>query len=62
MQAEFVKAVFTSWDTYRNEIRLVNFVWMHEMSKTQVQGMTAYYGVSSPAFASIFGNTWITNQ
>lgn len=51
-QAEFVEAVFAAWDEHSESIQIVNFVWLCDMSKSEVTSLTEYYAVKSPAFAS----------
>lgn len=51
-QAEFIEAVFAAWDQHADSILMVNFVWLYDMSKSDVRSMTKYYAVKTPAFAS----------
>lgn len=51
-QAEFIEAIFTAWDRHADSIRMINFVWLYDMSDSDVETMTKYYAVKSPAFAS----------
>jgi len=54
-QAEYIEAVFRAWDTHIDSIHMVNFVWLCDMSKEEVDAMTRYYSVETPAFASFLG-------
>lgn len=51
-QAEFVEEIFTAWDRHSESLRMVNFVWLCDMSRADVAAMTKYYSVQAPAFAS----------
>ncbi len=54
-QAEFIDTVFSTWDQHADTIKLVNFVWLHDLSPMEVAAMTQYYSVKNPAFASFIG-------
>ena len=51
-QAEFIDAIFAAWDKHVDTIQMVNFVWLYDMPKAEVEAMTKYYSVKTPAFAS----------
>ena len=50
-QAEFYHAWFEKWDEYRDQIKLTNIVWLHDVSSEQVAAWRDYYGVADPGFA-----------
>lgn len=51
-QAQFVRNVFYAWDKYRNNIKLVNFLRLHDMSHTAAVNTAAAppYNSSDPKF------------
>lgn len=49
-QSEFITQVFESWDTYSSQIRLINFVWLHDISEETLEEYRQYYGSSNPGF------------
>ena len=48
--------MFEAWDKYAVEIPMINFVWLHDMSTNEVEAMTEYYAVKTPAFASFLAS------
>ena len=54
-QAEFIDAMFASWDKYVSEVPVINFVWTCDLSSGEVDAMTKYYGVDLPAFSEYLG-------
>lgn len=50
-QAEFVRALFAAWDTHRDQIKLVCFTWLTDLSPESVTQFTRYYGTSQTGFA-----------
>ena len=54
-QAEFVRQTFAAWDGHKDRIKLVNFVYMHDIPKSSVDKMTGYYGLNDPKFAAYLG-------
>ena len=50
LQAEFVVEVFAAWDRYKDNIKLVDFTWLHDLAPATVNNMTRYYGLSSRGF------------
>lgn len=51
-QADFIDAIFSAWDQHADVVKMVNFVWLHDMSNEEVKTMTQYYAVDTPAFSS----------
>jgi len=56
LQGEFVSAVFRAWDRHAGQLQAVNFVWLHDLSDKEVAALTAYYGQTTPTFASFLGS------
>jgi hypothetical protein len=54
-QADFIREMFETWDTHRSQLKLVNFIWLHDISPAQVKSYTKYYGLSSKGFAEYLG-------
>lgn len=54
-QAEFIKQTFASWDAYGNQIQLLRFIWMHDLSAKTVADYAKYYGLNDKGFASYLG-------
>ncbi|MGD2248339.1 MAG: glycosyl hydrolase 53 family protein [Candidatus Methanofastidiosia archaeon] len=50
MQKEFIKEIFKAWDTHKSHIKLIDFVWLHDLSTSQVDVFVRYYGVSAKNF------------
>jgi len=49
-QEEFVRELFAAWDEHPDSIRIVTFVWLHDIAGPSVDALGKYYGVRSPAF------------
>ena len=54
-QTEFIRETFTAWDTYRDKIPYLNFVWLHDISPESVTVHEKYYGFKDKGFASYLG-------
>jgi len=54
-QAEFVRQLFNFWDANRRRLKVVNFIWLHDISDTEVQSYTKYYNVGQRGFAEYLG-------
>ncbi len=50
-QSEFISKVFETWDTYRDEIPMISFTWLNDLSPQAVQDLTTYYGINDPIFS-----------
>ena len=55
-QAEFVRQVFKFWDDHRERLKVVNFIWLHDISATEVQSYTKYYKLNDRGFAEYLGS------
>lgn len=54
-QAEFINQTFAAWDEHKDQIKVVNFVYMHDVPQSQVDAMVKYYGLNDPKFAAYLG-------
>lgn len=54
-QAEFIRQTFAAWDEHKDQIKLVNFVYMHDIPQSSVDTMVRYYGLNDPKFAAYLG-------
>jgi hypothetical protein len=54
-QQQFVNELFAAWDEHPEQIRLVTFVWLHDIVPAAVDTFGKYYGVSSTAFRDYLG-------
>lgn len=54
-QAEFVRAVFAAWDAHADQVGLVDFTWMHDVSPRVARLIARAYGIRSPRFVSYLG-------
>lgn len=50
MQRQFIKEIFKAWDKHRLQIKLVDFVWLHDLCQSEVDIFVEYYGVSARNF------------
>jgi hypothetical protein len=62
LQRRFVEAVFAAWDTHAAKIPVLSFCWMHDQPAAAVDGMTAYYGLASPAFRAFLGTLGLRDR
>lgn len=51
LQATFVHEAFAAWDTHRDQIRLLHWLWLHDLDPATVAELETYYGLSNRAFA-----------
>jgi hypothetical protein len=51
-QAEFVKQMFMTWDKHKDQIKVVNFLWMHDQSDAMLKQFESYYGSSNKKFVA----------
>lgn len=49
-QAAFVRQAFQAWDTHSDQIKLMNFTWLHDQPDSSIQHFEEYYGSSDPRF------------
>lgn len=50
LQKQFISQTFTSWDTYATNIRLIDFIWLHDLDSATVNYYGTYYGISDTIF------------
>ncbi|MBK7573427.1 MAG: T9SS type A sorting domain-containing protein [Bacteroidetes bacterium] len=50
LQKEFITQIFTSWDAYSANIRLVDFLWLHDLDTATINFFALYYGSSDTVF------------
>ncbi len=50
MQAEFVRQIFRAWDAHPEDIPLISFSWLSDLSPKVVQDFQSYYGLQNQAF------------
>jgi hypothetical protein len=54
-QAEFVRGVFRAWDAHADQITLVVFAWLTDVSEADLEFFETYYGSSDPKFVAFLG-------
>lgn len=54
-QAEFVKEVFRTWDTYASQIEYISFSWLTDRSKSDLDNFQRYYHLSNDNFREYLG-------
>jgi hypothetical protein len=60
-QAKFIEQVFQSWDTYHENIKMIDFTWLHDWSAETVNYWSDYYGISDTAFLGFLGSIGLRN-
>jgi hypothetical protein len=55
-QASFVVNVFEAWDDHSQQIEVMNFTWLHDISPAEVDYFTSYYGIRSEKFIAYLGS------
>lgn len=50
MQRQFITQTFKSWDTYANNIKMVDFTWLHDLDTAAVRRNGQYYGIKDSSF------------
>ena len=51
-QKKIINEVFKTWDKYAEHIKVINFVWMHDILDADVLYYNEYYGTSDPNFSN----------
>ncbi len=54
-QKEFVEEVLKAWDTHKDQVKFVMFIWMHDLSESSLDYFKSYYGFSSENFVEYLG-------
>jgi hypothetical protein len=55
-QSEFIREVFTAWDVYESQIKLIDFTWLHDLSQEAVRENEQFYGMTDDRFAAFLGS------
>ncbi len=55
LQKEFIEQVFAAWDAHAKQVRMVMFVWLHDLPMKDVEHDAKYYGISDRAFIGYLG-------
>ncbi len=53
-QADFVREAFKAWDAY-NQVKVINFVWSHDVPQSKLDEYAKYYGSSDKKFLAYLG-------
>lgn len=54
-QAQFVRNVFNVWDHNHVRVPVVNFTWMHDISREALDSYSDYYGLHDRRFLAFLG-------
>lgn len=61
-QAEFYRRSFLAWDKYKDRVRGIFFMWLHDLSPADIEFYRVRYGVDDPKFLDALGTlglrTW----
>jgi hypothetical protein len=49
-QTDFVREIFRAWDTQAEHIKLLDFLWLHDISPAVVEELGDYYGLHDEKF------------
>ena len=49
-QSQFVAESFKAWDAHTDQVKLIDFTWLHDMSPADVQAISNYYGIADRKF------------
>lgn len=49
-QAQFITQTFQTWDQYHNNVKLIDFTWLHDLDPAQVAYLSTYYNLNDPIF------------
>jgi hypothetical protein len=50
LQAQFVQNVFRAWDKHAAHLKLIDFLWLHDISPEVVRDLGNYYGLDNGNF------------
>ncbi len=56
LQSQFIDQVFSAWDAHNDQIKLISFFSLTDLSPQTVSQLLTYYGISTPCFADYLGN------
>ena len=54
-QSEFITEIFKAWDNHSEQVKSINFIWLHDIPESEVNIYTGYYGLSSHEFSEYLG-------
>jgi len=54
-QAEFIKEIFKAWDLYAEHIKLIDFLWLHDLPPEALSAYGNYYQFDSEKFLAFIG-------
>ena len=54
-QAKFIDAVFRAWDQYPRQIKMINFVWLHDVSREETRAIAKTFPSVAGPLGSFFG-------
>lgn len=54
-QAAFVREAFVAWDNNKDQIQLLNFLWLHDLAPDVLDQYVSYYGIGNNGFRSYLG-------
>jgi hypothetical protein len=54
-QAAFVQNIFRAWDKHATRIKLVDFLWLHDIAPELVDELGNYYGLNDEKFKAYLG-------
>jgi hypothetical protein len=55
LQAQFIQEAFQAWDAHSEQILMLDFTWLHDISPETVKEYEKYYGFSNRPFAEFLG-------
>ncbi len=50
LQADFIIETFNTWDNYADNVKMIDFTWLHDLSQESVDFYGDYYGIDDEAF------------
>lgn len=50
LQSQFITQTFQTWDLYHNNIRMIDFTWIHDLDPAYVTTLGTYYNLNDPIF------------
>ena len=60
-QAAFITETFRAWDIHAEQIKVINFSWLNDISPYSVEEFEKYYGFSNRGFAAYLGSLGFLN-
>ncbi len=62
LQAQFIREAFSAWDKHSDQIEMLEFVWMHDISAASVGVYESYYGLSDTCFLQYLGTLGLKHE